>query len=102
MGRKSKKLFGHWYTFNPRRLSRSDGETLERAVIRASWPMARVNTDVWGGYNGLPAMGRSRPTVCHADLLSGPHDLAGEVIPTESFQTMAFHVEDDFLPSLPR
>jgi hypothetical protein len=30
-----------------------------------------------------------------ADLLSGPNDLVGEVIPTESFQTMAFHVEDE-------
>jgi hypothetical protein len=46
---------------------RSDGETLERVVMRASWPMATVNTDEWGGFNGLPAMGRSRATVCHAD-----------------------------------
>jgi transposase len=46
---------------------RSDGETPERVVMRATWPMAAVNTDGWGGYNGLPAMGRSRPTVCHAD-----------------------------------
>ena len=46
---------------------RSDGETLERVVMRATWPMVAVNTDEWGGYNGLPAMGRSRPTVCHAD-----------------------------------
>jgi transposase len=45
----------------------SDGETLERVVMRATWPMVAVNTDEWGGYNGLPAMGRSRPTVCHAD-----------------------------------
>jgi transposase len=46
---------------------RSDGETLERVVMRASWPMVTVNTDEWGGYNGLPGMGRTRPTVCHAD-----------------------------------
>jgi transposase len=29
--------------------------------------MVTVNTDEWGGYNGLPEMGRSRPTVCHAE-----------------------------------
>ena len=29
--------------------------------------MVAVNTDEWQGYNGLPAMGRERPTVCHAD-----------------------------------
>jgi transposase len=46
---------------------RSDGETLERVVRRATWPKTTVNTDEWGGYNGLPAMGRDRPTVCHAD-----------------------------------
>lgn len=34
--------------------------------MRATWPMVTVNTDEWGGYNGLPAMGRSRATVCHA------------------------------------
>jgi hypothetical protein len=45
---------------------RSDGETLERVVMRATGPMATVNTDEWGGSNGLPAMGRSRPAVCHA------------------------------------
>ena len=28
--------------------------------------MVEVNTDEWCGYNGLPAMGRSRTTVCHA------------------------------------
>ena len=28
--------------------------------------MVEVNTDEWCGYNGLPAMGRSRVTVCHA------------------------------------
>ena len=37
-----------------------------RVVRRASWPMVRVNTDEWGGYNGLPEMGRCRATVCHA------------------------------------
>jgi transposase len=46
---------------------RSDGETLERVVRRATRPMVMVNTDEWGGYNGLPAMGRSRATVCHAE-----------------------------------
>ena len=56
---------------------RSDCETLEQVVMRATWPMVTVNTDEWGGYNGLPAewggynglpaMGRSRPTVCHAE-----------------------------------
>ena len=45
---------------------RSDGGTLEAVVRRASWPMVVVNTDEWCGYNGLPAMGRSRATVCHA------------------------------------
>ena len=28
--------------------------------------MARVNTDEWQGYDGLPAMGRLRGVVCHA------------------------------------
>ena len=46
---------------------RSDRETLERVVRRATWPMAMVNTDEWGGYNGLPEAGRSRATVCHAE-----------------------------------
>ena len=44
-----------------------DGATLRRVVRRASWPMAMVNTDEWRGYNGLPAMGRRRATVCHAE-----------------------------------
>jgi transposase-like protein len=44
---------------------RSDGETLEAVVRRASWPMVTVNTDEWCGYNGLPEMGRSRAAVCH-------------------------------------
>ena len=34
---------------------------------RASWPMVEVNTDEWGGYDGLPEMGRSRATVCHGE-----------------------------------
>jgi transposase len=46
---------------------RSDGETLQRVVRRATWPMVAVNTDEWQGYNGLPGMGRSRSTVCHAE-----------------------------------
>jgi hypothetical protein len=29
---------------------RSDGETLQRVVRRATWPMVTVNTDEWGGY----------------------------------------------------
>jgi transposase len=43
----------------------SDGETLDTVVRRASWPLVTVNTDEWCGYNGLPAMGRSRAAVCH-------------------------------------
>ncbi len=46
---------------------RSDGATLERVVRKASWPMAMVNTDEWGGYNGLAGMGRRHATVCHAE-----------------------------------
>ena len=46
---------------------RSDGETLDTVVRRTSWPMVKVNTDEWCGYNGLPEMGRSRVTVCHAE-----------------------------------
>src|SRR5436305_9645164 len=45
---------------------RSDGETLQRVVRRASWPMAAVNTDEWQGYNGLPGMGPFRSTGCPA------------------------------------
>ena len=37
---------------------RTDGETLDTVVRRASWPMVKVNTDEWCGYNGLPEMGR--------------------------------------------
>ena len=46
---------------------RSDGETLQRVVRRATWPMVAVNTDEWQGYNGLPGTGRLRSTVCHAE-----------------------------------
>ena len=46
---------------------RSDRATLERVVREASWPMAPVNTDEWGGSNGLTDMGRHHATVCHAD-----------------------------------
>ena len=45
---------------------RSDRATLERVVRKASWPMATVNTEEWGGYNGLAGMGRRHATVCHA------------------------------------
>jgi transposase len=44
----------------------SDGTTLQGVVRRASWPRATVNTDEWQGYNGLPEIGRSHATVCHA------------------------------------
>ena len=44
----------------------ADGPTLKKVVRRASWPMARVNTDEWQAYNGLPGMGRLRSMVCHA------------------------------------
>ena len=46
---------------------RSDRETLERVVRRATWATVTVNTDEWGGYNGLPGTGRFRSTVCHAE-----------------------------------
>lgn len=46
---------------------RSDRATLERVVRKASWPMATVNTDEWGGYNGLTGLGRHHATVCHAE-----------------------------------
>jgi transposase len=44
---------------------RSNRETLDIVVRRASWPMATVYTDDWCGYNGLPKMGRLHATVCH-------------------------------------
>jgi transposase-like protein len=43
----------------------SDGETLERVVGEATVAEAMMYTDEWGGYNGLPAMGRGHATVCH-------------------------------------
>ncbi len=43
----------------------SDGETLRGVVGEATRPGAMVNTDEWGGYNGLPALGRGHVTVCH-------------------------------------
>ena len=44
----------------------SDEATWTRVVRKTSWPAATVNTDEWRGYNGLPAIGRLRVTVCHA------------------------------------
>ena len=44
----------------------SDGATLNRVAREATSPPARVNTDEWQGYDGLPAIGRSHATVCHA------------------------------------
>ena len=46
---------------------RSDRATLEPVVRKASWPMAMIHTDEWGGYNGLTGMGRRHATVCHAE-----------------------------------
>ena len=46
---------------------RPDRATLERVVRKASWPLATVSTDEWGGYNGLTGMGRRHATVCHAE-----------------------------------
>lgn len=44
-----------------------DNMPLETVVRREIWPMTTVNTDEWCGSNGLPEMGRSRATVCHAE-----------------------------------
>jgi transposase len=44
---------------------RSDGETWDTVVRRASRPMATVNTDEGCGSNGLPEMGRPRAAVGH-------------------------------------
>jgi transposase len=44
----------------------SDGETLRGVVGAATRPGAMVNTDEWGGYDGLPAPGLGHATVCHA------------------------------------
>jgi len=43
----------------------SDRKTLEGVVEDATKPGATVNTDEWGGYNGLAALGRGHVTVCH-------------------------------------
>src|SRR4051812_46618345 len=43
----------------------SDRTTLEAVVGDATGPGATVNTDEWGGYNGLTTMGRGHATVCH-------------------------------------
>jgi transposase len=45
----------------------SDGETLRGVVGGATVPGAMVYTDEWGGYNGLPEMGRGHATVCHKE-----------------------------------
>src|SRR3954454_24186941 len=42
-----------------------DREALEGVVGDATKPGAMINTDEWGGYNGLPALGRGHVTVCH-------------------------------------
>ncbi len=43
----------------------SDGETLRGVVGSATAPGAMIDTDEWGGYNGLPGMDRDHATVCH-------------------------------------
>jgi transposase len=43
----------------------SDGETLEHVVGEAKVAGTMMSTDEWGGYNGLPALGRGHATVCH-------------------------------------
>jgi hypothetical protein len=43
----------------------SDRKALEDVVGNATEAGATVNTDEWGGYNGLTAMGRGHATVCH-------------------------------------
>jgi transposase len=45
----------------------SDGETLQKIVRRATWPMVTVHTDEWQVYNRPPEMGRQHATVCHAE-----------------------------------
>ena len=44
----------------------SDGETLRGVVGESARPGATVNTDEWGGYDALPALGLGHATVCHA------------------------------------
>ena len=45
---------------------RADGPTLQQDVQHTTWPKTTVNTDEWGSYAGLPALGRGHVTVCHA------------------------------------
>ena len=45
----------------------SDGETLRGVGGSATASGAMVYTDEWGGYNGLPGMGRGHATVCHKE-----------------------------------
>jgi transposase len=45
----------------------SDRKTLEAVVYGATGLTATVDTDEWGGYDGLAAMGRGPATVCRAD-----------------------------------
>lgn len=44
---------------------RTDGGTLTAFVGGATEAGAVVYTDEWGGYNGLPQVGRGHATVCH-------------------------------------
>lgn len=44
----------------------TDGATLEAVAGQATRKDVVVNTDEWGGYNGLKAMGREHRTVCHS------------------------------------
>jgi transposase len=45
----------------------TDGVTLRGVVASGTRPGAMVDTDEWGGYSGLPALGRGHATVCHAE-----------------------------------
>ena len=45
----------------------TDGATLRGVVASGTRPGAMVYTDEWGGYSGLPALGRGHATVCHAE-----------------------------------
>lgn len=44
---------------------RTDGATLTAFVAETTEPQAMVYTDEWGGYSGLPEVGRDHATVCH-------------------------------------
>lgn len=46
-------------------VERTDRDTLTGFVTGATADGAVVYTDVWGGYNGLPAAGRGHATVNH-------------------------------------